>query len=368
MASRIIGLISCNYNDDSFGQLTAERTVASLPFGGRYRLLDFAVSNMVNSGIRTIGLVTPYYYRSIMDHVGAGKEWSLDRKHGGLFLLPGSIYGPKAERSSFVLRDITKNRAYLDRSHAETVLVCGSSNIFNMDFRPMFAAHEAAGGGITLLYKTVNEAEGQSGLYLQLQGKDMVNGITRDASGLGHCFMDCFLIDRKILLDFCEWYRNFSHIDLTEIIIDNLDNLQVQAFAFDGYLGRVNNIGDYMRCSQDLLRQEVRQELFGSEGKIRTKIEDNTPAKYSGETLVRNSLVPTGCFIEGTVENCILFRGVRVGQGAVVKNSVIMSKGVIEPGAELENVICDKFVKIGSGNKLSGTAGKPLVIAKNSEI
>ena len=256
MAGRIIGLISCNYNDDSFGQLTAARSVASLPFGGRYRLLDFALSNMVNAGIRTIGLVTPYFYRSIMDHVGAGKEWSLDRKHGGLFLLPGSIFGPKAEQSNFVLRDITKNRSYLERTQAETVLICGSSKIFNMDFRPMFAAHEAAGGGITMLYKTVSDAQGQSGTYLEVSG-EMVQSVTREAAGQANCFMDCFLIDRKLLLNFCEWYRNFSHIDLTDIIIDNLDTLQVQAFPFEGYLGQVRNISDYMRCSQDLLKLEA---------------------------------------------------------------------------------------------------------------
>lgn len=367
MAGRIIGLISCNYNDDSFGQLTAARSLASLPFGGRYRLLDFAVSNMVNAGIRTIGLVTPYFYRSIMDHVGAGKEWCLDRKHGGLFLLPGSIFGPKSEQSSFVLRDIIKNRSYLERTRAETVLICGSSKIFNIDFRPMFAAHDAAGGGITMLYKTVNDAQGQSGTYLEVSG-GMVQAMTREAAGPVNCFMDCFLIDRKLLLNFCEWYRNFSHVDLVDIIVDNLENLQVQAFPFEGYLGQVRNISDYMRCSQDLLNLEVRQELFGNAGQIRTKIEDNTPAKYSGETVVRNSLVPTGCFIEGTVENSILFRGARVGKGAVVRNSVIMSRGIIQPGALLENVICDKFVTISSGNKLSGTPGKPLVIPKNSEI
>lgn len=367
MAGRIIGLISCNYNDDSFGQLTAARSVASLPFGGRYRLLDFAVSNMVNAGIRTIGLITPYFYRSIMDHVGAGKEWCLDRKHGGLFLLPGSIFGLKALQSSFVLRDIIKNRSYLERTQAETVLICGSSKIFNMDFRPMFAAHEAAGGGITLLYKTLNDAQGQSGLYLELKG-GLVQSVSHEAAGAVNCFMDCFLIDRKLLLNFCEWYHNFSHIDLVDIIIENLENFQVQSFPFEGYLGQVRNISDYMRCSQELLKQEVRQELFGSDGQIRTKIEDNTPAKYSGDTVVRNSLVPTGCFIEGTVENSILFRGVRVGKGAVVRNSVIMSRGMIEPGALLENVICDKFVTISSGNKLSGTPGKPLVIPKRSEI
>lgn len=367
MAGRIFGIISCNYNDDSFGQLTAVRSVASLPFGGRYRLLDFAISNMVNAGIRTIGLITPYQYRSILDHVGAGKEWSLDRKHGGLFLLPGSIYGPKGAHCSFMLRDIIKNQPYLDRAKADTVLICGSSKVFNMDFRPMFAAHEAAGGGITMLYKKVNDATAKDALYLDLEG-DMVKNMTRETMGTANCFMDCFLIDKKLLLNFIEWYQNFSHIDMTEIMNDNLDNLPIHAYPFEGYLGQVNSINDYMRCSQDLLRVEVRQELFGGGAKIRTKIEDNPPAKYSAEAEVRNSLVPTGCQIDGLVENSILFRGVKVKKGAQVRNCVIMSKCVIEEGALVENVICDKFVTISSGNKLSGTEAKPLVIGKNSNI
>ncbi len=367
MAGRIFGMISCNYNDDSFGQLTAVRSVASMPFGGRYRLLDFALSNMMNSGIRTIGVVTPYQYRSILDHVGAGKEWSLDRKHGGLFLLPGSIYGPKGAHCSFMLRDIIKNMPFLERAKSDTILICGSSKVFNMDFRPMFAAHEAAGGGITMLYKKVNEATAKDALYLELEG-DMVKSMTRETIGEANCFMDCFMIDRKLLLNFIDWYQNFSHIDMTEIMSENLESLPIHAYPFEGYLGQVNNISDYMRCSQDLLRLEVRQELFGGDAKIRTKIEDNPPAKYSAQAEVHNSLVPTGCVIEGTVENSILFRGVHVGPGAVVRNSVIMSKCVIQPGALLENVICDKFVKIGSGNKLSGTEARPLVIAKNSDI
>jgi len=368
MVSRVLGMISCNYNDEGFGPLTAARSVASLPFGGRYRLLDFAISNMVNVGIRTIGVITPYYYRSILDHVGAGKEWSLDRKHGGLFLLPGSIYGPKGTHCSFMLRDIIKNQPFLDRAHEETILICGSSKVFNMDFRPMYAAHEAAGGGITMLYKKIGDAAAvPEALYLELEGGE-VKGMTRETIGEANCFMDCFLIDRKLLFDFIEWYQNFSHIDMIEIMRENLANLPVHAYPFAGYLGQVNSISDYMRCSQDLLRADVRQELFGGAAKIRTKIEDYPPAKYSADAVVHNSLVPTGCVVEGTVENSILFRGVRVGKGAVVRNSVVMSKCVIEPDVLLENVICDKFVKIGSGNKLSGTEAKPLVLPKNTEI
>lgn len=368
MAGKVLGMISCNYNDEGFGQLTAMRSVASLPFGGRYRLLDFAISNMVNAGLRTIGIITPYQYRSILDHVGAGKEWSLDRKHGGLFLLPGSIYGPKGAHCSFMLRDVIKNKPFLDRSKDDTILICGSSKVFNMDFRPMFAAHEEAGGGITMLYKKINDAHtGQNALYLDLKD-GMVQNMTRETMGEANCFMDCFLIDRKLLLNFIEWYQNFNHIDMLDIMSENLEHLPIHAYPFTGYLGQVNTISDYMRCSQDLLRAEVRQELFGAEAKMRTKIEDNPPAKYTASAVVHNSLVPTGCVIEGTVENSILFRGVHVGKGAVVRNCVIMSKGVVQPGALLENVICDKFVKIGSGNKLSGTEGKPLVLPKNSEI
>lgn len=367
MTGRVLGLISCNYNNDAFGSLTAERGLAALPFGGRYRVLDFPLSNMVNSGIRTIGLITPYHYRAIMDHVGAGKEWSLNRKSGGMFILPGSIYGLKNMRSTFLLRDIIQNRAFLERGDEEYVLVSGSHKVYNMDMRPLFAAHRASGCDVTLLYKQTADAENHRETYLTLED-DKVKGFQSEAQGSAACFMDCFIINRELLLKFIEWYKALGYLDLMDIIAENLPNLNVGAYPFEGYLGQLNSIRDYMACSQDLLREEVRREVFAAEHNICTKVQDNPPAKYGVKPLAHNALVPTGCIIDGTVANSILFRGVKVGEGAVVKNCVIMQKTVVEAGAVLENVICDKYVTVSRGNKLFGTAAKPLVIPKGSEI
>jgi glucose-1-phosphate adenylyltransferase len=369
MSNKVLGLISCNYNNEEFGKLTEERALAALPFGGRYRLLDFALSNMVKSGIRTIGLITPYYYRSIMDHVGAGKEWSLNRKSGGMFILPGSIYGLRTRRAAFLLRDIMRNREFLDRSHDDYVLLSASHNIYNMDFRSMIEAHRKSGCGITMLYKTIDDADAHAGVYLDLNlNGDRVSDMKEEGHGKAHLFMGSFVIDRELLLNFFNWYEHLGHMDVLDIIKDNLKNISIGAYAFEGYLGQVHDIRNYMQCSMDLLKEPVRQELFGGKNKIYTKIQDNPPAKYTGKTVAHNSLIPTGCIVNGTVENSILFRGVQIGEGAVVRNCVIMQKCVIQPGAVLENVICDKFVTIGSNNKLSGTPSNPLVIPKSSEI
>lgn len=368
MMRNILGLVSCNYTNEAFGNLTAARPVASIPFGGRYRLLDFTLSNMVNAGMRTIGIITPYYYRSLLDHVGAGKEWSLNRKSGGMFILPGSIYGLKNARGMFLLRDIIGNRSYLDRSSADHVLLAGSSKIYNMDLQPFFEAHRASGGGITLLYKHINDATGRDGLFLEKDGNGSVDAIHSEAAGQADLFMDCLLIDRKLLLNFIDWYQTIGYIDIMDIIAENLGSLKVGAYAFGGYLGTVDSIADYMKCSMELLREDVRRELFYGEGKIYTKVQDTAPAKYAAGSRVKNALVPTGCIIEGTVEDSILFRGVKVGKGAVIKNSIIMQKSEIGPGVVLENVICDKLVKISSDHKLFGRPGKPLVLAKQSEI
>lgn len=367
MGAKVLGLISCNYNNEAFGSLTERRGLAALPFGGRYRLLDFPLSNMVNAGVRTIGLITPYPYRAIMDHVGNGKEWSLNRKSGGMFILPGAVYGLKNMQSGFLLRDIILNREYLDRSHDDYVIVSGSHKIFKLDLRLMIERHITEGRDITVLYKQIDDAGEHSGRYLTLaDGK--VAAISCESPGRANCFMDCFIISRGLLLNFIDWYKALGHIDLLDIIAENLPSLNVGAYEYTGYLGQVDNIRDYMKCSQDLLSYDVRQELFAGEQQIFTKVQDNPPAKYGAAAAVKNSLIPTGCIINGTVEDSIIFRGVTVGEGAVVKNCVLMQKTVIEAGAELENVICDKYVTVGAGSKLAGMAARPPVIPKGSRI
>lgn len=367
MTAKVLGLIACNYNNEAFGSLTAQRGLAALPFGGRYRLLDFPLSNMVNAGLRTIGIITPYPYRAVMDHIGNGREWSLNRKNGGLFILPGAVHGLNNMQSGFLLRDLIQNRTYLDRSRDDYVLVSGCHRIYKMDMRSLIEEHIAAGRDVTLVCSRTKGAVSHNGRNLSLDG-DRVNAISCDTPDGAAQFMDCFVINRGLLANFLDWYKALGHIDLLDIIAENLASLNVGAHEYTGYLGQIDDICGYMSCSLDLLSYDVRNELFGGKQQIFTKIQDNPPAKYGAHAAVRNSLIPTGCIINGTVEDSIIFRGVKIEEGAVVKNCVIMQKTVVEAGVQLENVVCDKYVTISAGNRLAGTAARPLVIPKDSRI
>ncbi|SHI13491.1 glucose-1-phosphate adenylyltransferase [Sporobacter termitidis DSM 10068] len=365
---RMMGIIAANYQSDSFAQLTKDRPVASLPFGGRYRLVDFPLSNMVNSGIFTVGLITPYMYRSIMDHVGVGKEWALSRKVGGMFILPGSIYGLKNVQGKFLLRDILRNRPYLDRSNFDLVVISGCSKVFNIDFQDVAEQHTASGADITLIYKKTDAACGTKELYLDVAENGEVTAAHDAPIGADNCFMDAFIMSRDLLLKFISWYEETSYLDLTDIIVENLSHLYVSGYEFTGYMGNADSVACYMRCSQELLNPEVNRELFRPDRPIITKIQDSPPAKYWPAASVRNALVSSGCIIKGTVENSIIFRGVTIEEHAVVRNAVVMQNTVIHRESILENVICDKYAVIRPGVKLFGNPDAPILVGKGQDV
>ena len=196
--NRTIGLISTNYSVPGFGSVTEVRPAASIPFGGRYRLLDFALSNMVNSRVQTVGLVTPYFYRSIMDHVGAGKPWDLSRKEGGLYILPGTVFGFHEENARFLFRDLLHNLEYLRQGDGDYILVSSGTLVANIDYQPMITKHELEGKPVTLLYKKMQPGEKRPGRYLTLDG-DTVAGIRRADEG-ENLLLDCFIVDKSFLL------------------------------------------------------------------------------------------------------------------------------------------------------------------------
>ncbi len=196
--NRTIGLISTNYSVPGFGSVTEVRPAASIPFGGRYRLLDFALSNMVNSRVQTVGLVTPYFYRSIIDHVGAGKPWDLSRKEGGLYILPGTVFGFHEENARFLFRDLLHNLEYLRQGDGDYILVSSGTLVANIDYQPMITKHELEGKPVTLLYKKMQPGEKRPGRYLTLDG-DTVAGIRRADEG-ENLLLDCFIVDKSFLL------------------------------------------------------------------------------------------------------------------------------------------------------------------------
>lgn len=366
--NKVIGLITTNYSNNRFGPLAEGRPVATIPFGGRYRVVDFPLSNMVHSEIRSVGITTSHCYRSIIDHLGDGKYWSLDRKSGGLFFLPGSIYGMKRFEGKFLLRDFIENRPYLARARDHLVVVSASNKIFSMDLRPLVKQHRESGAQVTMAYKEISDAHMKQGPFLNLGRDGRLLGIGREASGHAAWFMDLLIINQEDLLALMDWYETMSYVDLLEIINENIVDMKIASYRFDGYVGAIDSTYNYMQCSMDLLKPEIRGELFDSRRKIFTKVQDAPPSKYLPGCHVSNSFISSGCVIEGTVENSILSRSVRVGKGAVVKNCVIMQQGDIAEGAYLDNVICDKFVRVGRDTRLSGNHYTPLVMGKNEQV
>ncbi len=365
--NRTIGLISTNYTVSGYSELTAERPPASIPFGGRYRFLDFALSNMVNSRITTVGFITPYYYRSILDHMGAGKEWGLDKKNGGLFVLPGSVFGFKDAGGRFLLRDVLRNERYLQRGTEDYVLCCDCSLVYNADYQPMIAQHELEGKPVTFLYKKTDPRVRRRGWYLTLDESGRVAGLEQADAG-EYLFLNCFLIDRTFFLRFLHDFRTLGYMDICEVLRMNLDSVHVGSFEFTGYVGFTDGIVDYVRSSMDLLNPAVRHELFSPDRQIYTKIHDEPPAVYVPGAKVRNSVISAGSIIEGTVENSILFREVRVEKGAVVRNCIIMEHDVVCSGAQLSWCVCDKLVSIGEGVTVTGTAEHPCILPKGKTI
>lgn len=366
MSKATLGIISANYTNKNLEALTEARTIATIPFGGRYRLIDFPLSNFVNSGINTVGLITPYYYRSIMDHVGSGRPWELARKTGGLFILPGTVYGERSQTSRFILRDLIRNRRILDRSHSEHVIICDSSTVMNCDFRQFIEAHEASGCPITLMYK--NETGKDGGIYLKLKQNGRVGKIAYECGKLETLFLGCLIVDRSFLVNFIEWYGNTDNSDLIEILEKNLDQYDVNSFKYDGYAVTIESLSDYKKASRALLEHEARSALFEHARPVYTKTQDEAPTIYKSSAQVRKSLVAAGCIIEGTVENSIIFRSAHIEKGAVVKDSIIMQKTVVHAGATVINAICDKYAIIGRGAHIEGGIKNPIVIKKNQSI
>ena len=364
---KAIGLISANYVSGDFAEITDRRTLASIPFGGRYRLKDFALSNMSNSGIKTVGVIAQYNAGSLIDHIGVGKPWSLDRKTGGLFLMPGSMFGVTLTGNRFLMRDIVGNREFLERDDADYVVVTASSDVCNMDYRPIIEAHAASKNPITIVTKKVEDAEDYRGFFVIKDDKGKVTEMTTKSTGDAEYFIDCFVADRKFLIDFINWFENLDHLDVMDIISDNLDKVAVGTYEFYGYLGKVSKLADYYRVNMEMLEPRIMKELFGSKRTIYTKVQDEPPTEFKEGSRVSNSLIAAGCNIEGTVENSIIFRSTHVAKGAEIRNSIIMQHGDIGEDALIDKAILDKSVTVNEDVHVIG-GKKPIVVGKNKTI
>lgn len=373
-----LGIIFPNAYDELVPELTSERLMASIPFAGRYRMIDFVLSSMANCGIDNITVMVRENYFSLLDHLGSGREWDLSRKNGGL-----NIFPPFAQKNMDVVYNgrvgmLASITGFL-KSQKEKYVIMSDTNIaFNFDFKALLEAHIASEADVTIAYtkeelpESLMKAEDlNKGKYftLDLEGNRVKKmHINQRETGVKNFSMNVYVFERERLIQLVnDAFMGGSVYLERDILIPQMDALNINGYEYTEYAARISSLKGYFDQNMRLLDNENLDELFGK-NPIYTKIRDDNPTRYVNGASAKNVMVADGCVIEGEIENCILFRGVKIGKGAKVKNAVLMQDTVIKEGVDAEYIITDKKVTISEGKQLRGTDTFPIFVAKKQVV
>ena len=368
----VMGIIFTN--DASMGELTNKRTMASLPFGGRYRQVDFALSNLSCAGVRHIGVISRHNYQSLMNHIGDGEEWGLELEEGGLeFLTPYAQSTVGTYRGK--LESLNNAMDFLEYGEEdEYVVLIDSAVLSNVDLIQVLNHHIDSGKDVTVVTKSgIANGEKKLDLALKLNADEEVVDMVVDfvAPEDYVASMDIFVLNKKWMVEQIKGLiaRDKFHMD-RDLVLGGWQRglVSVNVFQFDGIAMFNESVEEYFANSLSLLKKEVRSDLFGGNHPVYTKVRDRVPTYYGEECEVENCLLADGCFIEGEVEDSVLFRQVTVAKGAEVEDSIVMNDTVIGEGAELKYVILDKNVTVTPGAKLIGTKKNPIIVKRGETV
>ncbi len=367
--SSVAGLIFAN-SDDKLKKLTANRSLASVPFGARYRIVDFALSNLVNMGVTSVGIITTENYRSLMDHVGNGIYWDLDRKNGGVYFIP-PYYKRGVKRFADTVTALAGATEYIEKCGADYIVIYDSHVIANIDLTEALAEHKANEADITVVYHNgILPEKSAEKMILSLNGDKRVNAITFSEEEHETSFgIGVSIINKDLLLKLIKDAEDDGLSSFTrDVIAKKANSLKIFGFEHNEYTAIMDNRSTYYEASMDLMKKEVRAQLFNKSRPIFTKVRDGMPTRYGINANVKNCIIGDDCIIEGTVKNSVLFRGVKIGKGAVVENSILMQETEIGENAQISNVIADKDVKITDGVIFKGTDEKRCFIDKKQSL
>jgi glucose-1-phosphate adenylyltransferase len=373
-----LAVIFANSYDALIPEMVSERLMASIPFAGRYRLCDFLISSMVHSGIDNISLIVKKNYHSLMDHLGSGQEFDLARKNGGINIVP-----PYAQKQIKVyegrVEAIESLKGYLRKCTQKYVIMADANYVFNFDFRELIEAHKTTWADITAMYRKQEVPK----VFLRPNGNNDEMYYTFDIDdgrikkiyindrdmGKVNFGMNIYIMEKEQLIRivddaFVHGYSYFTR----DLMATNTDSLNIQAYEYTGYASQITDMKSYFEENMKLLDEDNREALFKSGNSIYTKIRDDNPTRYINGSKAKNVMVADGCVIEGTVENSILSRGVKIGKNAKVKNCILLQDTVIEDGANLEYVITDKNVRVSRNRSLTGNDSFQVYVAKGQTV
>lgn len=363
------GIIFAYNVSPDLGELVKHRTASSLPFAGRYRLIDFSLSSMMNAGIYDVGVIMQRDYQSLLDHLGSGKVWDMDRKSGGLRLLPP--FGlPEYHRGNYsgTIEALSAVFTYLEEIRQKNVVLMLGSLCANIDLTEALERHNASGADITAL---CSDREVPSQHYKYVTDKEgFVTEARYSGSAEGLTSLECYIIRKPVLLDMVRSAMEKNQFRFhKEAIRDFLGNGgKMGTYVYKGYVSFVRTVEEYFNANMDLLIPENRKSLFPKDRPVKTKNNEGVSTFYGENAVARDSLIADSCWIDGRVENCVIFPGVRVEEGARLTNCIIMRGGTIGRSVELRNVITDKNVRVEDGEVLTGSNRLPIVVPKGTKI
>ncbi len=368
-AKNTLGIIFSNAYDEVVPELTAFRTMGSVPFAGRYRLIDFPLSNLVNAGVPQVGIVTNSNYRSLMDHIGTGRPWDLSRKRDGMTLLPPFSL-PETGMFKGKADALYGSINYISSSNKDYVLLTDCNVICNVDYQALFAKHAETNADITIAYakglppRIANATE----LIIDENGRITDDVLIDCYSSNVNYSLKIMYMRRTLLERLLHEAHNARTDDFETIIKNNIKHLNICGYEVKGFVRTLESLQSYYDINLELLKAENRKALFVGERPVYTKVRDQVPTFYGMQSKVSNSLIADGCKIEGEVENCILFRGVTVAKGAKIKNSIIMQGTYVGENASLDCVITDKSVVVKPNKTLCGASNYPIYVGKEIVI
>lgn len=369
MLTNAMGLILADNRRVHLGPLNQPRALAAVPFAGRFRIVDFTLSNMVNCGIKRIGIVALTRYKSLMDHVGTGSWWDLDRIRQGLYLIPPYINPVTRAPDRTDAQGIID---YVESGDQDYVFISASDYVSNMRLHPLLDQHKESGADMSVYYARDGHPSRRISMGLELDEDSMIKRLRVDQREMENELnaFGLLVVSRELLLRMLEEMMARGIADFSIVgLLEHYSRLRIQALEYDGLLFRIHDIESYFESSMRLLDPQVRNELFDPERPIYTKVKNRAPCIVSPESgLLRNVLGSDGCAIMGQVEDSVLFRGCVIGRNARVTNCVLFQDAQISEGAVLDHVIVGKNSVVRMGGKLAGRPGAPLVVAKNAIV
>jgi len=362
------GIVFAYQSDVALRELTQHRHTSSIPFGGRYRLVDFVLSNLVNAGVSDVGLIVHTSYQSLLDHVGSGKGYDLSRKRGGLKILPPFSYASRPGSPEYAghMDALAGVCSYLERIRQDYVVLAGSDLVANLPLGDMLEAHLKSGADITALCTCAPSGRSRDAAYFTLGEDGLVADVAVGAKEPSGCeSLEVYILSKKLLLEQVNDCAARGVPTFTKGVLQaKAGELRIAPFFFKGYFARIQSVQDYFARSKELLEMDVRRDLFNPLRPVQTK-DFSTPSTYYGPSSVTDAcLIADGCIIEGTVENCVVFRDVKVRKGAVVRDCVLMQGTEIGENASVSYTVADKNVKISAGCTLTGHENYPIAIGK----